>query len=254
MPVALVDPFIETTAADFWGRAGGRAKGSVDFVRTVALSLPLDVVVLSRLSVRRVEDWLARRGVEYRLSDVDRSLYGLLTVYRGVGFVFLDGTDDEPTRRFTLAHEVAHFLLHYLEPRQRAIHRLGSGVVDVLDGLRTATHVERLAAIISDVDVYPYVHLLNRADESAAWQTRVDRVEGQADQLALELLAPAREIAHEIRLEGVADHFFKCVAAAERILCEAYELPPRNAGSYARRLAYAITGGPSLITAYLTGE
>lgn len=246
---ALVDPLLEATAASFWSGTGVQRGRPVDLARAVALSLPLDIVTLSRLTVRRVEGWMAERGVAYGFGRLDRPLYGLLVVYRGTGFVFLDGTDDESSRRFTLAHETAHFLLDYARPRQQAIRRLGEGVLDVLDGLRGPTPDERLAAAITDVEISPHVHLLSRSEDTAAIHARVDRSEERADQLALELVAPAAEVAATLRDAGTTDQFFRCAAVAEALLAGRYGLPSLAASGYARRLARAITGGPSLLTA-----
>jgi Zn-dependent peptidase ImmA (M78 family) len=35
----------------------------------------------------------------------------------GHGFISLDGSDADDERRFSLAHELAHFLLDYQDPR-----------------------------------------------------------------------------------------------------------------------------------------
>jgi hypothetical protein len=247
--IHLVDPILEEAAGAFWMGAGEREGCPVDLARAVALSLPLDVVAVSRLTIGRVEEWLMRRGVAYGFDDGDRPLYGLLVVYRGAGFIFLDGSDDEPTRRFTLAHETAHYLLDYLRHRRSAVRRLGDGVLDVLDGLRPPTPDERLAAALTDVEIKAHVHLLARADDAAAWQVRVGQAEEQADRLALELLAPAAEIAAAVRDAGAGANFFRCAAEAEGLLRGAYGLPSLIASGYARRLARAITGGPSLLTA-----
>lgn len=244
----LVDPRLAEAAASFWASAGGLPRAPVDLYRAVALVLPLDVVHLARLSLARVEAWLAERGVPYGFGEADRHLYGLLVVYRGTGFVFLDGSDPEEERRFTLAHEVAHFLLDYLRPRRRAVERLGEGVLEVLDGLRLPTVQEEVAGVFAAVDVAPHVHLLGRDGDAGSRHLAVSGAEERADALACELLAPASAVQAALEEANVTRHYFSCVATAQALLRERYGLPDVVADGYARRLARGLTGGPSLVS------
>src|SRR5690606_13090531 len=248
MPSPLVDPSLAEAAESFWESAGGRPEAPADLFRAVALVLPLDVVLLARLSLTRVEAWLAERGVPYGFGEGDRRLYGLLVVYRGAGFVFLDGGDAEEERRFTLAHEVAHFLLDYLWPRRRAVERLGEGVLEVLDGLRAPTLQEEAAGVLAAVAVAPHVHLLGRDGDAGSRQMEVAGAEGRADALACELLAPASAVRAALEAAGVTHHYFPCVTTAHTLLRDRYGLPDVIADGYARRIARGLTGGPSLVS------
>lgn len=248
----LVDHRVADVAAAFWEAAGGRPEAPVDIHQAVALVLPLDVVLLARLSLMRVEAWLAERGVAYRFGEADRRLYGLLVVYRGTGLVFLDGSDPEEERRFTLAHEVAHFLLDYLRTRRRAVERLGEGVLEVLDGLRAPTLQEEVASVLAAVEVAPHVHLLGRDGDAGSRQMEVAGAEGRADALACELLAPVSAVQAALEETDVTYHYFPCVTAAHTILREHYGLPDAIADVYARRLARGLTGGPSLVSMLTT--
>ena len=247
--IPLVDPAIEEAAGSFWAAAASQASEQVDLYQAVALVLPLDVVLLGQLRLATVEAWLAASGVEYGFGEADRPLYGLLVVCRGAGFVFLDGTDSEAERRFTLAHEVAHFLLDYATPRRRAAERLGAGVLDVLDGVRPPTLAEEVAGVLAAVDVAPHVHPFPRSGDGGV----VTGIEGRADALACELLAPAAAVRARLEGAGVEEMYFACVAAAQALLREQYGLPGGVADAYARRLAQGLTGGPSLV-ASLVGE
>lgn len=53
-------------------------------------------------------------------------------------FVLLDDADTPAEQRFSLAHEVAHFLLDYLQPREATRRKLGETALEVVDGLRPA--------------------------------------------------------------------------------------------------------------------
>lgn len=247
------DPTVVEAADAFWTAAGGWPGARADLYRAVALVLPLDVVLLGRLRLAQVEAWLAARGVRYGFDEPDRPLYGLLVVYRGAGFVFLDGSDGEAERRFTLAHEVAHFLLDYARPRRRAVDRLGAGVLDILDGVRPPTVAEEVAGVLAAVDVSPHVHLLPRPSDIGTRQQTVARVEDRADALACELLAPAAAVYHQLKKAGADGAYFPCVAAAQALLRDQYGLPDGAADTYARRLARGLTGGPSLVSS-LVGE
>ena len=244
----FVEQPLEEAAETFWTAAGGWPGARADLYRAVALVLPLDVVLLGQLRLAHVEAWLAAHGVGYGFGEADRPLYGLLAVYHGAGFVFLDGSDDEAERRFTLAHEVAHFLLDYAWPRQRAAAQLGAGVLDVLDGVRPPTVAEEVAGILAAVDVSPHVHLLPRPGDGGARRLTVAGVEGRADALACELLAPAAAVRAWLEEAGVSGTYFSCVAAAQALLREQYGLPSGAADAYARRLAQGLTGGPSLVS------
>ena len=73
----------------------------------------------------------------------------------------IDAADPEDEQRFTLAHELAHFLRDYWRPRQMAQQRLGAEAVAILDGKRPPTPQERLAALLREVPLGFHVHLIS---------------------------------------------------------------------------------------------
>ena len=83
-------------------------------------------MLLTRLRLFGVLEWLRRQGIEFPLTEADRPLRACLVCRRGAGFVFLDGGDDEAEQRFSLAHELAHFLRDYWRPRLLAADRLAA--------------------------------------------------------------------------------------------------------------------------------
>jgi hypothetical protein len=218
--------WVSELAASFWAAAGTaepfpRSLGAVPF------ALPLSVLALPRLSVAGVTAWLRARDVPYACAGPDRPLRACLVARRGSGFVLVDAADPPDERRFSLAHELAHFLRHYRQPRERACARLGPAVLEVFDGDRPARPEERLHAVLANVLVGFHAHLLGRDDRRAA-RGAVAVAEDEADRLAYELLAPADHVL------GHGDR-----ADLPRRLCEVYGLPAGHAARYAALLAPA---------------
>ena len=229
-------PLWLTEAADqFWTWAGEREGFPRRLERSVAFALPLTIIALPRLRLHAIDTWLAQQSVAASLHQGNRRLRGCLVAYGGSGLVFLDGTDPDDERRFSLAHEVAHFLLDYHLPRQAALARLGERIRPVLDGLRPPTQTERIDAVLSRTPLGLHLHLLERG----AWgyaEGRVEEAERRADDLALELLAPADEALRRLTASGEALSVERAVA----LLTGDMGLPQAAAEVYARRLV-----GPS---------
>lgn len=183
----LTQPEIEAAAAAFWARARGRptARSPVDLERAVARALPLAVCKLPEVTAARVAERLRRMGAVSWEDHDDRPLRACLFADTGHGIVFLDGTDPEDEQRFSLAHEVAHFLLHYEAPRHAAEVALGHGIVAVLDRRRPPTLAERFSAALAAVPIEPYRHAIAR---HGARTGRSREMEDEADSLALEIL------------------------------------------------------------------
>jgi hypothetical protein len=167
--------------------------------------------------------------------------------YRGFGAVFVDGSDPEDERRFTLAHEVSHFLLDYHLPRHTAQQRLGRDILDVLDGLRSPTVDERVDGLLSLVSVTPHTHLLEQKGDGSFARSEVWRAETRADQLAVEILAPFQAVCSDLVVAGSDRTYSACLASACRLLAEGYGLPEAIARSYALTVAEELTGGPSVL-------
>jgi hypothetical protein len=212
-------------AEAFWNEAGVAGPWPRD-LRTAALNaLPLSIEELPGLGVLRVADWLRDAGSTCPELGPDRRLRGCLVACDGHGIVFLDAGDPEDEQRFTLAHEIAHFLRDYRRPRQRAVALLGPGILDVLDGRRPARPDERLHGVLRGVPVGVHRHLLARADRGPL-SPAVAQAEREADRLAFELLAPAA------RLRGLTD----AGRLRQRLIAE-YGLPVEAACRYAALLA-----------------
>lgn len=208
-------------AARFWAAAGAappfpRALGPA------AVWFGLAAIERPGLRVTTVCHWLAQRGIRVAFGGPDRPLRGCLYAHAGTGFAFVDATDDEAERRFTLAHELAHFLRDYWQPRETALARLGPAIREVLDGVRTATPDERLHAVLRNVPVGPFAHLMHRDDLGRPAYGCERDAEAAADRLAFELLAPAATLGEVGTRPALLDR-----------LISIYGLPPDPAARYA---------------------
>ena len=109
----------------------GRSRGSRTIPASlrwaVAQALPLTVVLIPQIGINAAETWLLRQGAPYFIRVADRPLRACLIARRGHGIIFLDGADTEDEQRFSLAHQLSHFLHDYFLPRCRAVDALEKG-------------------------------------------------------------------------------------------------------------------------------
>ncbi len=214
-------PLWATELADaFWADAGDPGPFPRDLRRPIAAALPVTVVDRPRLTVVGVVAWLERQGVAARVDEPDRPLRACLAAVAGVGVIFLDAADPADERRFSLGHELAHYLRDYWGPRRRASNLLGPAVLEVFDGRRPSSSEERLHALLRGVRVWFHTHLLARDTDPQAAVTAAER---DADRLAYELLAPAAAVR-----TGGGD-------LPDRLRSE-FGLPPAHAARYAALL------------------
>jgi len=211
------------------------------------MQLPVSVESLPGLCAHDVRQWLRQRGIYHGVSETDRALHGCLVARAGQGIVFLDAGDEEAERRFTLAHEIAHFVLDHLLPRLRALKVFGERILPVLDGERAPTREEMLSAVLERVRLGVQVHLMSRGLDGAVCAWKVEESEQRADRLALELLAPAQAAAAGLRrilgdTEDLADREERAVEH----VAERFGLPAEVAGSYVRFLLGRRRRQPSL--------
>src|SRR5579864_23493 len=217
-------------ARDFWARAGGPPPDFPrDLRQSVALALPLAVVGLPRLRLDAIRNWLRARGSAFELTTPDRRLHACLVARGGEGIVFLDGADPEDERRYSLAHEVAHFLVEHEIPRRRAEQALGAGVLEVLDGQRSPTPIERTDALLAGTSFRMDVHYLDRGALGLPECFETSLAEQRAEVLAFELLAPMDALASFID-DGTDDAQLACVLASD------FGLPAPMAHHWARQL------------------
>ncbi|HXG36824.1 MAG TPA: ImmA/IrrE family metallo-endopeptidase [Dehalococcoidia bacterium] len=230
---------------EFWTRAGGPEPFPRDLEQPILWALPLAILKLPRLSVSDVEAWLQQRGIAFQLDGANRPLRGCLVAYGGRGCVLLDGADHEDERRFSLAHETAHFLLDYLQPREQAVAQLGAGILEVFDGLRGPTVDERVGAVLGHASIGVHTHLMERQPDGVLGCGRIVGAESRADRLALELLAPAAEVQRRVTRFQQPSSFRGGVDLAVEVLASDFGLPAGVAWPYAKLIMRSWRGGPS---------
>jgi Zn-dependent peptidase ImmA (M78 family) len=209
-------------------------------------ALPLGIVSIPQLWVTDLTYWMENRGLRCPFEGSNRPLRGCLIAFGGKGLVFVNGYDPDDERRFTVAHEVAHFILDYDDVRARAAKSLGIGILEVLDGKRPATFEERIHATLSDASIGVHTHTMDRSPEGDIYQGSVLKAEETADLLALELIAPAEEIYSRLNLERREFAFNDLIGYTVKILEQDFGLPKSIVGSYAFRLADNIAHGPTI--------
>jgi hypothetical protein len=180
-------------AERIWREVGYRPVFPRDIVQPIMETFDAAVIFLHTLSIASFNAWLRERGLRPLGGHANRALRGCLLARKGRGLIFLDGSLSPQESRFALAHELAHFFAHYLEPRRRAATQFGLQILPVLDGERSATIAEKLAGILREVPIGQFEDFLARDDVGYPSEAILD-IETEADLIALELLAPCGEV------------------------------------------------------------
>jgi hypothetical protein len=149
--------------------------------------MPAATLALPGLTNYMASALLTRLGAVADDSPVTRRLHGCVLAQRGRALILLDADDPEEERMMTLAHEASHLLLHYFEPRRRAVEALGPTILSVLDGDRQPTTAEALSAVLRGVTLTRFRHSM---EHCSGRQGQLERLEDEADHLAIELIAP----------------------------------------------------------------
>jgi hypothetical protein len=227
----------------FWAAAGTTEPFPRNLRRPCFRALPVSIILLSRLRLDGVRTWLRENGIHCPCEETDRPLRACLVAHHGHGLIFLDGTDEEDEQRFSLAHELAHFLRHYWQPRQVACRRLGEQIVQVFDGERAPTLQERLHALLRNAPLGFHLHLMLRGPRREIPTTAVARAEEEADLVAYELLAPAADVL--ARCGQVQDQGARRAWLVE-VLQTDFGLPQQQAADYGRLLLPPVQEDPLL--------
>ncbi len=229
----------------FWELSGEMEPFPRSLERSVAFALPVSIIKLSHLKLSVIENWLTRRGSSFQFGCRSRAVRGCLIAFGGEGLIFIDGTDPLDEQRFTLAHEVAHFIVDYLLARRMAISKFGQSIVEVFDGLRAPTVTERVHAVLASTSIGVYTNLMEREEASGSFNSGVWEIEDRADRVALALLAPPESVLAD--LDTSATHFEQRFEVIISVLQERFGLPPIIAIAYGRSLLTCIGRGPSWV-------
>ncbi|CAG0947700.1 hypothetical protein ANRL1_04442 [Anaerolineae bacterium] len=225
----------------FWQLCGESEPFPRTLERSILLALPIALIKLPRLRLIDIESWIKRRGIAFRFDYTSRLVRGCLVAFGGKGLIFVDGTDPDSERRFTLAHEVAHFLMDYWQPREHAIRKLGASIVEVIDGIRLPSVNERVYSLLSSVPTGVHVNLLDRDNSDAS--SDIWKIENRADKVALALLAPPDEVL--VGINHFAAKFDQRHADIIALLESRFGMPASIASVYGWSLLEAVGKGPS---------
>ncbi len=228
--------YIENSAQKFWEEVDGAINYPCDMEVAITFTLPLEVLGIDKLRVSDINAWAERAGILHYVSGRDRRLHGCLLADKDNGVIFYDADDPFDEQRVTLSHELAHFLVDYKAPRERAIRIFGPAIVPILDGERPPTSVERLHSVLSTVHLGSMSHIMERPDEGIPSTVVLD-IEDRADRLALELLAPASLLCERMQ-QSTARGFKARLAFLTQYLFTVHGLPERIASSYARHVLH----------------
>ena len=225
----------------FWEWSGEVEPFPRSLERPIALALPVAVIKLPHLALGGIENWLRSRQIDYSFDCDSRFVRGCLIAYKGKGLIFCDGSDPEDEIRFTLAHEIGHFLSDYWLPRQKAKNKFGNEILGVFDGLREPSVTERVHALLENIKIGIVSDLIERqnADE------RTWSIENKADRIGFALLAPPDAVISGVDL-STSDFSQRQKFVTDRLV-DLFGLPTDAAHIYANALLRAIGKGPSWV-------
>ena len=197
-----------------------------DLAEDIPVALPLTVVPLPDLTPRKGLKWLvSHKRAHGGLVATDELKHGFTVAHADVGVLFLNSADPPDEQRFTLAHEVAHFVLDHLQPRARALRALGPRILPLLHGEQEPSVAVQWASAFERIPYRIQTNLMARNDQGKPRTGRAMESEQRADRLAFELLAPRQE------LLPLLDHVGREELEAE--LISRFGLPVTEAPTYA---------------------
>ena len=242
LPPNLMSLWLDNEAQElisgFWAAAGGEEPFPRTLEDSLQLALPVVLKHFRGLTTSMAEEWIRSRGRAFTFNTPTRALHGCMVAAGGRGFIFVDADDNPEEQRFTLAHEIAHYLADAVSPRLKASERLGPAILEVLDGRRPPNMTERVGAALHGITIGPTFDLMGRSPGGEAWA--LWSAESRADRLALALLAPPDQVLPHAQGAAYADRLRSGVA----VLVGTCKLPQPIAERYAAELLARAGRGP----------
>jgi hypothetical protein len=227
----MIESWLQQTAEEFWQALGYELPYPRILMPSVSRSFPVSLISLPRLTISQVETWLQNQHIPFSFLCQDRSLCGCIIASHGHGLIFIDSLDEANEQRYTLAHEISHFLLDYLYPRRHALQLFGETIRPVLDGERPPTPTERVHALLSSTNLTSYLDFMPRSSQGTLDRSFILRAEDKADRLALELLAPFELISAQLTNSTVPLSLERS-SFTTNLLTSTYGLPTAVARTY----------------------
>jgi hypothetical protein len=162
------------------------------------LHLPLAIVEQEHLNFAAVLQHAPALNID--ADSAKRPLRGCVICSQGSALVFIEKLDDLTEKLFTAAHELGHFVAHYVEPRELALERFGAGIRDLLDGKRPASNDERIAGVLSRCPIGP-----NNVARSAGRFLDALRAVERRDLLVSQIVIAEGRSMDKVSREEVAD-------------------------------------------------
>lgn len=228
----------------FWKRAGGRSGLPADIAYAAMCALEVYVEEVEDLTTVTAASRMQGAGIRVPDGVSGRRVHGCLVVGRRGAAILVEKNDDAAQKRFTIAHECAHFIFEVKTNQERATCRLGHDFSGVLHGLREAASIERINAQLHNVRSDALVHFMDRTAAGGYGCGRIHEAECLADDLAVEILAPRAELIESLYSFGPMG-FSESLRAARRIAERRFGLPEMIAEWYANRVVWQLKGGPS---------
>lgn len=241
MSSAFLSPSLSILAEGFRATVRQQAVSS-DLAAILEYHYPVSVHYLTPLTTETVARWLARYPLPLDFGERGRALYGCVISVRGQGFIFVESAAPAAEQSYTLAHEFAHFLRDHHAPRQQTMEQFGAAIREVLDGERSPTPSERLEAVLRGTSLRLFRHLMLRDGDGQPLGVGIQQAEIEADLLAVELIAPYRELLQAL------PHPARTQQRFHELLMAHYQLPADIAHRYATQLAAHFGTVPSVRT------
>lgn len=181
---------LKKISSQFWRTSGLKLVCPRPIEDAVIRNFPISIVKLKSITYESLNGWLANRNLAGVLPHFNGSLLGGIFAFKGDALLFVDASLPSYEMRYTIAHEVGHFMFDYYYKRQKAKSTVGEKAEEILDGTRRATLGERVDALFLGVDLRPYYHLLAEENCISITRGQIETAEDNADYLADELIAP----------------------------------------------------------------